>query len=263
VICVTGDVHHSGMQSDDLEYCRGTEIDAAHKMALIAADYNIPVTLFFTGKCLNEQPELIKKISEMDNVEVGGHNYFAFKPRKPFDYYARLTGLRNGPWLYQYWEVNKTKRKFRRVCNKEIISWRDHAYRHDKNTRKILKLNDIQLFSDVLSCYGGQPFWNEGFLDVPINTLPDHDYVFHGSRQPGTIDPNILLKTHFATYPMQKEDWLLRVKGDIQTIESVNGVSTVLAHPACMEVFDDFSTFRQLCSFLRKYKTIKMNELLL
>ena len=250
---MTGDVHHSSLKSDDLSFCKGSEIDAAISTAEIASDFNIPITLFFTGKCAEESPKKLEKIANIKNVDIGGHNYFAFNPRILFDGYYYLTGLKNGPYIYQWVEVGKTKKALQKVCKIKLMSWRDHAYRHDKNTRKILKSHEIQYFSDVLSNNRGQPQRNGGIIDVPINILPDHDYVFHGSRTPDTINPEILLKTQFATPPMYKEAWLKKIKKEIKYIISENGVATILTHPACMEVFDEYETFKKLCNFLKNY----------
>lgn len=261
MICLTGDVHHSAMKNIDLQYCHGTEIDAARKMADISESYGLTLTLFFTGLCAKEAPDLLSKIGDMKHVEVGGHNYFAFRPKRVFLLYQRLFDLANGPYWFQSWEVRKTVRTLEQVCDRPVVSWRNHAYRHDRNTKKILKINDIRYFSDVLSTNFAQPVWNDGVIDVPINTLPDHDYVYHGERQPGAFDESVLLKTAFQTKAMTKEDWLERIKGEVGHIEAKGGVATILAHPACMEVFDDFETFEKMCSFLSQFKSCNMRDI--
>ena len=261
MICLTGDVHHSSLKTVDYKWCKGTEIDAAMIMAQIALSYGLQITLFFTGLCAKESPRLLKRIAQMENVEAGGHNYFAFKPRKPFNLYYRLSGLRNGPYWYQFWEVRRTIRKLESFSEQKVYSWRNHAYRHDRNTREILRKNNIHCFSDVLSASFDQPVWNNGVIDVPINTLPDHDYVYHGYRQPGTFDESVLLRTIFHTKAMSKEQWLKRIKGEVLHIEDQKGVATLLTHPACMEVFDNFATFKKLCAFLGQYQSCKMRDI--
>ena len=261
MICLTGDIHHSSLNTRDFQYCKSSEIDLAFTMVKITQNYGLKITLFFTGLCAKESPELIAQIAGMHNVEIGGHNYFAFKPIKLFKYYHKLFGLRNGPFWYQDWEVRRTVHALGLVSGKPVVSWRDHAYRNDRNTRKILKKNGIIFFSDVLSNDYAQPSWNKGLIDVPLNTLPDHDYVYHGSRQPGTFDEARLLRKAFKTKAMTKEQWLERVKEDVQCIEARNGLATILAHPSCMEVFDNFYTFEKLCSFLTNYRSCKMRDI--
>jgi len=249
------------MKNVDLQYCQGTEIDAARKMGEISESYGVKLTLFFTGLCANEAPELLRNIAGMENVEVGGHNYFAFRPKIFFLLYQRIFGLSNGPYWYQSWEVRRTVRTLERVCKRRVVSWRNHAYRHDRNTRVILSKNNIRYFSDVLSVDYAQPVWNDGVIDVPINTLPDHDYVYHGQRQPGTFDESVLLKTAFQTKAMTKEAWLERIKREVGHIEAKAGIATILAHPACMEVFDNFATFEKLCSFLSQFESCNMRDI--
>ncbi|MDY7036331.1 MAG: polysaccharide deacetylase family protein [Thermodesulfobacteriota bacterium] len=261
MICLTGDVHHSSLKTDDYRCCKATELDAAIAMAHLCDKYGIQVTLFFSGLCAKESPDLLKRTARMDNVEIGGHNYFAFKPKTLFRLYRRWSGLKNGPYWYQFWEIRHTVRALERVCKRPVQSWRDHGYRHDQNTREILRKSNIRYLSDTLSANFAQPAWNGGVIDVPINTLPDHDYVYHGLRQPGTFDESVLLRSPFRTRAMSKEQWLERVKGEVERIEGKGGLATILAHPACMEVFDNFKTFTKLCSFLANSESCKMADI--
>ena len=60
---------------------------------------------------------------------------------------------------------------------------------------------------------------------------------------------------------MTKEQWLERIKREINYIQENGGIATVLAHPACMEVFDNFTTFENLCSFLSQYQSCNMRDI--
>lgn len=261
MICLTGDVHHSSLQTIDSRFCRGSEIEAALEAANIAQKFGVKYTLFCTGRCAKENPLLLKKIADMDGIEVGGHNYFAFKYKKCFSAYKRLTGLKNGPYFYQAWEVRKTVAEIGRISGTRVLSWRDHAYRHDRNTRGILKANGIHFFSDRLSAGGGQPFLTNGIIEVPINTIPDHDFVYHGARQPGTFDEKPLRNSVFQTEPMFPSEWLEAVKIQVGQIIGNGGLATVLAHPACMELFDGFATLGKLCQYLARFRSLKMSEI--
>jgi len=262
MICLTGDVHHRSLKNPDIKFCCGSEVAAAKKAAEIAAKYGINITLFFTGKCAKEEPVTLRKISNMDNVEIGGHNYWAFKPRMLFNLYYRLTGLKNGPRFFQEWEVYLTLKTLKKVTNKNIISWRDHAYRNDRNTRRILVKNNVKYLSDSLSAKGAQPTFNQGLIDVPINTIPDHDYIYHGERQPGKFSEAPLRRSVFKTGAMTKDEWIKRIKAQVNYINNKGDIAVLLAHPACMEVIDSFKTFEFLCQFLSKFKTIKMKEII-
>ena len=45
-VCITGDVHHMSMETRDQEYMTETEVEAAIEYAEIAAEFDVPVTLF-------------------------------------------------------------------------------------------------------------------------------------------------------------------------------------------------------------------------
>ena len=113
-VCITGDVHHMSLDTRDQEYMDRTEVDAAIEYAEIAAEYEVPVTLFVTGKAAVEEPAGVRQLANMDHVEVGGHNYWAFTTpiHKLWRALAKVTGERlgswNGPRLFQSWEINKT-----------------------------------------------------------------------------------------------------------------------------------------------------------
>jgi len=77
-VCLTGDVHHMSLETRDQEYMDRTEVEAAIEYAEVAAEYDVPVTLFVTGKAAEEEPERVKRLAVMENVEIGGHNYWAF-----------------------------------------------------------------------------------------------------------------------------------------------------------------------------------------
>ena len=261
MICITGDVHHSSLKTIDADFCKGSEIDAALRMAEIASDYRLSATLFFTGLCAKESPEILKAISDIEGMEVAGHNYYAFKPRKLFNLYGRLTGRRNGPRFFQSWEIARTIKALEQATGRKIVGWRNHGYRRDLNTRSLLKKHGLRYCSDELSADHGQARNDGELLEVPINTIPDHDYVFHGARQPGTFDEGVLMDTVFSTKAMTKETWLEKLEKDVTEAEERNVTSVLLIHPACMEVFDDFTTFEKLCRFLSDFETVKMREI--
>ena len=84
MICLTGDIHHMSMKGIDHQFLKGTEVDAAKKYIQIASKYKIKLTLFITGKCVKEESEKIKALLSMGEIELGGHNYWAFTPSLPY-----------------------------------------------------------------------------------------------------------------------------------------------------------------------------------
>jgi len=261
VICLTGDVHHMSMKGEDQPYLQRTEVDAAQKYIEIASNYRVKITLFITGKCVMEERQEVEKLLSNGNIELGGHTYRAFTPRLPYKLSYRLLNRKNGPWFLQSYEIRKTISIFKNFFNYDIVSWRDHAYRHDKNTPKLLKKAGIQYFSDIVSPKYMGPFQKGSLYYVPINVLPDHDYIYHGSRLPGTFDESCLLSSEFRTKAMSVDQWLVTVKVQVKKTINGSGLATILAHPSCMEICDNFRTFEKLCQFISQYKTVYMKEI--
>jgi len=65
-VCLTGDVHHMSLETRDQEYMDRTEVEAAIEYAEVAAEYDVPVTLFVTGKAAEEEPERVKRLAVME-----------------------------------------------------------------------------------------------------------------------------------------------------------------------------------------------------
>lgn len=143
-VCLTGDVHHMSLETRDQEYMDRTEVEAAIEYAEVAAEYDVPVTLFVTGKAAEEEPERVKRLAVMENVEIGGHNYWAFDTLIHKGWRG-VTGSWNGPRPFQRWEIRKTIETFEEL-GIEITSWRDHAYRHDRHTRRCCRRRVSRIF---------------------------------------------------------------------------------------------------------------------
>ena len=261
VICLTGDVHHMSLRTSDQAFLKGTEVDAALEYVNILSQHDLNVTLFVTGKAVKEETDKLRQISNRQNVQLGGHNYYAFKPRLPFKVCNKWFNIKNGPAFFQNWEIKKTIETFKQVLGYDICSWRDHGYRHDKNTARLLKKSGIKYFSDRIGREHAGPENKEGLVHIPINVLPDHDYVYHARRLPGSFDEQTLINSPFGTGAMSIEQWFEAVTGDVENVVKNDGVATLLIHPACMQIADQFKTFEKICRFLKQFETVKMNEL--
>lgn len=248
MICLTGDIHHMGMKTRDQDYLSGTEAGAALRFMDIAERYGLKATLFATGKLFRDETDVMEELIGYGNLEIGGHNYYAFKPRLPFKISKRVAGLANGPYFYQSYEVSRTIRTITEATGKEVVSWRNHGYRNDCNTEDILAKQGIRFYSDEVALNRWNPYTRNGLTIVPINILPDHDFISHGGL---TAEPELITA----------DQWLEIVKGQIDTIAAANGIATILAHPACMEIVDDFITFRRLARHISQYKSLFMREM--
>lgn len=249
-VCLTGDVHHMSMETRDQAYMDRTEVEAAVEYAEIAAEYDVPVTLFLTGKCAEEEPDGVRRLAGMDNVEIGGHNYWAFTTpvHRGWRALGKATGGRigswNGPRPFQSWEIGRTIEAFAEL-GIDVTSWRDHAYRHDEHTASLLADHGITHFSDAVG--PDERIRRDGDLTVvPINTPPDHEHVYHAFRTPEFVDEDEF-EGPFGSEGYRAEHWMGLVWTAVEEILESGEPATVLAHPACMALADDFDVFEAIC----------------
>ncbi|WP_299263738.1 hypothetical protein [Halorientalis sp.] len=249
-VCITGDVHHMSMATRDQEFLDGTELEAAVEYAEIAAEHDVPVTLFCTGKCVEEDPQRIRTLAEMDNVELGGHNYWAFTTpvHSAWRALGKLTAGRigswNGPRVFQSYEIQKTISSFADL-GVVLRCWRDHAYRHDSHTPRLLSRYGITHFSDAVEP-DGDVRTVDRLTVVPINTPPDHEHVYHAFRTRDFVAEDEF-EGPFGTESHAPADWAEWVLESADAHRDAGTVGTVLAHPACMQLADRFEAFERLC----------------
>ena len=264
MICLTGDVHQMTMHSSDQAYLRGSEVDAALKYVEITRRFNIKSTLFVTGRCVEEEPRRLYNLANCDGVELGGHNYNAFKPLLPYRLSQLLLNRKNGPAFIQKRDIEKTIKIIKDKLGIEIKSWRDHGYRYDSNTKLLLFSAGIKYFSDLRSNDRLLPYIDAGLWHFPINVLPDHDHIYHGiykrkrSNRYRELEKS---RSPFGVGRINVNDWLKYVKIKVEQIVEQQGIATLLVHPSCMEVVDNFTAFTELCRFLSSFETNKISDL--
>ncbi len=254
MIVLTGDVHHA-IGSADQRFVAVGEAALAVEYARIAAHYGLKVSLFLTGRAAVEEGENVEQLAAMDNVEIGGHGWDALRPRWWHGLLKRLVGSPHGPPLLQRRTIRRTCAILEALAGRPVRSWRDHAYRHDRHTPRLLAEAGIVTWSDAVCI--GQPYpWRHpsGIVVLPINTLPDHEHLYHGARTPDRVD------TAEQGPSYSPGQWLEQVRCQVERIVRVGGIATILAHPICMRVADAFATFEQLCAFLSKYPSLFARE---
>ena len=245
-VCLTGDVHHMSLETRDQAYMERTEVEAALEYAEIAGEYDVPVTLFVTGKAAEEEPNRVRRLAAMDHVEIGGHNYWAFDTLV-HKAWRGLTGSWNGPRRFQSWEIGKTIEAFAEL-GIEITSWRDHAYRHDANTAALLGDHGITHFSDAVGP-NERVRERDGVTIVPVNTPPDHEHVYHAFRTPEFV-ADAEFSGPFGEESVPVDEWREWVIDSIRERTADGAPATVLAHPACMALADDLDAFERLCEYV-------------
>ena len=248
MVWLTADIHHMSMRgSDQALLSSETEVECCSPYLEIANEYGIIPTLFLTGKVVKEEGKKIRKLQNEYAFEIGGHTYRAFKPRLLYGICNHLLGLRNGPRFLQRRDIRLTRKVIGDILGVLVLAWRDHAYRHDKNTYSLLAELGFKVVSDEVNGkkYSPQKAGN-GLYSFSINVTPDHENLIHSEHN----------TTGYSVC-----EWLDKIKNEIKVVDEKNGVATLLVHPACMAIEDNFKTFEVLCEFISHFETAKMQDL--
>jgi peptidoglycan/xylan/chitin deacetylase (PgdA/CDA1 family) len=248
------------MRTPDQPFLRGTEAEAALTYAKICERFGIPVTLFVTGKLIAEDEKAIRALAQMENVELAGHGYDGFRPLWAYKFSGRFFGLKNGPRFWQRRQISMTLQLLHSLTGVQTLSWRNHALRYDKHTASILVEQGIKIWSDFTSEDSFRPYLSSGLVCVPINTLMDHDNMIHGIRNKEVLIKEAQKGVIRAEDVCSVEGWFERILGQVNKVLGLGGLATILAHPGCMELADNFGTFERLCCALKRFKAIQMRQ---
>ena len=153
IACITGDVHHYIGDPNSEEKAWGRiEYRCAKEYSEVLESLGARGTLFVTGKCVDEHPDVFKEISKIEGIELGGHTYHAlrfspflsslevrgvnFGALHHYIFYL-LCGSFYGPRFYQKSDILKTIEAFKKI-GVRIRSWRTHCYSGNSITFSIL-----------------------------------------------------------------------------------------------------------------------------
>ena len=246
-VVLTGDVHN-WIESADRAHANDTESALAVKYARIAGRHGLKVTLFLTGRAVIEDAVSFRTLLDEQNVEVGGHGWDSFRPAWRYRAVNKLLGSPHGSSAMQARMVRRTCGTIERLTGQRVLSWRNHAYCFDGRTPRVLADAGIQVWSDEVRLDRVGPYRHgSGVTILPINTTPDHEHLYHGDQTSETVP---VARRPQYDHP---DAWRERVLHHVQSIVSGGGVATILAHPLCMNVVDDWRTFERLCSSLTGY----------
>jgi hypothetical protein len=253
-VVLTGDVHHA-IGNADQAHAPASEATLAVEYATIAAHYGLKITLFITGRAMIEDIDDVRPLLTMPHVEIGGHGWNAFKPRLWHGGLRRVVGSPHGlPWM-QRRMIARTCTTVERGTGRPVRSWRNHAYRHDRHTARLLAGAGIHAWSDEVNPDRLRPYRDAGGVAVlPINTTPDHEYLRHGAW------PQESATQQWGGPAYDADEWCARVSTQVEAIARAGGVATVLAHPMCMKIVDDWATFERLCAALTNYPSLHADE---
>lgn len=249
---MTGDVHRQGMKRADTTHVQKSELSLAREYAEIARRHNIDVTLFMEGSLCKERPRLVRSIAAMENVEVGGHTFTSFHPRWLHVLFMNLSGSEYGPRVYQEYDIKRSLNTLGGTIGDQISSWRTHSYKSNRHTYEILKETNVKVISDVITTDDVlSPERGNKLVSLPVNTLRDDGHMLITNRTKEIIQKDQYHGDWFNTSYYTAEEWLEQLKEQIQLIVKQGGVATVQAHPIYMKAADDFSTFEDLCRWIR------------
>ena len=182
VVFITGDIHHppdliKRLSYGELGIPEDYELRAGLEYVKVLHEYNVPCTLFITGKLVDTFSETVKSlISSYDNVEIGAHTYYAFRGLL-YGYtlfipvYRKLFGTPYGPKHLIHYDVLKTVKAFLKLGVRPI-AWRTHGYEENDYLYSLLAKLGFKIISDCRS-ERFKVFKRNNILHVCINMPVD------------------------------------------------------------------------------------------
>jgi len=276
MICLTGDVHHSSLGTNDQRYLdcpENSEPRIAARFARLLGRYGLRATLYVTGKTLAEEWEGFRPVAEVRELEIGGHTYDGLPPSRisKLCYRLRRTcppshGYRHGSRRKQRRDILRTLDIIKARTGREAVSWRSHGLVSDANTYSLLGECGIRLISDEISSTKLLPERTpQGLLSHPMNVITDHDHLFHAHRDRRFVQSAKRRgygKDDFGCESYEIGQWGEIVKRQVDRIEHSGGVATVLMHPVCQFLADEFRTAEVLLEYFSRYETVCARDLL-
>ncbi len=270
MICLTGDVHHDGLRTNEQLFLapqKISEVAITLDYVRLCEKYDVKCTLYVTGRTLADQWEAFQPVTASPLVEIGGHTYAGLPQGAWVKLWSRLSGKTAcshssacGSCSSQKRDVARMMEVARRRLDKPIVSWRSHGLVRDRHTYGILAGAGVKFISDDLNWHKLFPErLPEGLISHPMNVIMDHDHLFHAHRTPEYVARQKLNWT-FHDDPIKEsysiEEWGAIVTKQVVAIEQKGGLATVLMHPSCMHVADEFKTMEKLLKLFSQYKTI-------
>lgn len=274
MICLTGDIHHSSLGINDQRYIPEPGVSeaaiAARYMELVSC-FGLKVTMYITGRTFVEDWDDVKPVADSPLVEIGGHTYSGL-PRpinsRIFSVVTGKTSLSHGKShgsrRRQEADVRRMLRAVKARTGKNVASWRSHGLVRDKHTYGILYAQGIRYISDELDWEKIYPYQtSEGLISHPMNVIMDHDHLYHAHRTRdfvSRITPDRVFPDDPSSESYDIDEWAEIVMRQVASIEERGGVSTVLMHPLCMYLADQFTAAERLLKFFSQLKSIWARE---
>jgi len=264
VICLTGDLHHQSLRTPDQAHGTITEAESGRRWSERLRDRGMKATLYVTGRLVDDEWPALADWLVAPHLEVGGHTYAAFEPSLFHRISKKLIGNYNGPAWYERRDIVRTVRALRERTGRAPQAWRNHAYFHGPNTDRLLLEAGLTSCSDVVAPPGTAPWrQDDGRIVLPMNVIPDHEHLLHGDRTPAEVARWVARYTWCDCHGPSSYDgetWAGMLLDQVAANERLGVVTTMLLHPLCMHVLDDFTTFDRLLDELARYETCFASE---
>lgn len=264
MICLTGDIHHSSLQTGNQQHCDITEIQVAQRFLSMLVEAQVKVTFFVSGKAFREEWQDLQPIVTHPLVELGGHNWSCLTPVLWHRVSKKLTGSYNGPAWYQQREAMRTIEIARRRTGRTIRAWRNHMYMHGPHTEAVLRRCGITVCSDgVRKDAMGPELHPAGIYNFPINVIPDHEHLYHAERTPDWVERwkrRYQWSDDFGPDSYDIDTWVDLVLENLRRNEARGAVSNMIIHPITMYLCDGFKGFHRILDYLKRRETIHVQE---
>lgn len=236
MICLTGDVHEMAKGANDQgRLPRGwTEVKVCEAYLELANSHSVRPTLFFSACAVENDKDFVGSLLRRYECEVGGHDISMNKHQIARGLSRRILHLANGPYWLQKMDMAATIRCILSNLDVSITSWRNHAYRMDRNTYRVAKELGITCVSNKVTGIDCGIRYVNGIVEAPINTLPDHESLGHGVH----VNERVCNSA---------DEWVDQILRQVDYQQSHNIPSIILAHPLCMFIEDKLRAFERLC----------------
>lgn len=266
MICLTGDIHHEGLNTGNQKHSDRPEIQTALDFLNLLESYNVKMTLFISGKTFQEAPDATQNLAKNPLIEIGGHNWDCFSPSLWHRFWNKATGSYNGPRWYQRWDVVRTKRTIETVTKTPMRCWRNHMYMHGPHTEQVLAEAGIEICSDgVKKTSNGLDWHPAGIYNFPLNIMPDHEHIYHAERTPEWVEAWVKRynwSDDFGSDSYPVEIWADKVLSQLKKNEAEGKISHLILHPLTMYLCDRYASAHRILKYLSQCETVHMQTLI-
>ena len=242
IVCMTGDVHHD--LGDAAPIYSKNEHLYADEYQKVLEKHGGSGTYFVTGKCLDENLPFWEDFAAR-NVEIGGHTYWAFRPRLVLRLNSILFRSIYGGHKYQKIDIAKCFEAFSKL-GLTMRVWRTHTYFKSHYVYSLLAERGVKIISDLRQ-RDLEIIEIKNQIHIPITCLNDdkiHMFHCYGDGVEMVYEWDRIEKDILGRI-MKKDDIV------------------ILLHPVTMKILDNFHSFERILVALREngYRFVTLTEL--